>query len=30
MEARILKAKLDFKTIDGTISKVQPDGTVVY
>ena len=29
MEARILKAKLDLKTIDGTISIVQPDGKVV-
>ncbi|KZS13484.1 DNA repair protein RAD50, partial [Daphnia magna] len=28
MEARILKSKLDFKTIDGTISKVQSDGTL--
>jgi hypothetical protein len=30
MEARILKSKMDFKTIDGTISIVQPDGTVCY
>ena len=30
MEARIQKSKMDFKTMDGTISKVQPDGTVCY
>jgi hypothetical protein len=30
MEARMLKTKMDFKSIDGTLSIQQPDGKVKY
>lgn len=29
MEARLLKSKMDFKSLDGTISIQQPDGSVI-